>query len=632
MVTNLEKHLKVFISYCHESKEHDRSVLALADRLCRDGLDCNLDQYEESPRQGWPRWMEQQIRNSDYVLVICTETYDKRAGGDETPGKGKGGRFESLLTYQEIYDNDSINEKFIPIIFDPNNTKFVPRPLKPFQYYDLNSNTGYKDLYRKLTEQPLIKKPKIGKPRKLPVGINLKNKFRRDLKIQQDQQNYIKKIHHSRRTPPLTSDQGSKSKPLLTGPKSPQSIKHREKIRIYELAEELNIEIKQTIKGATNEGIRVSTGFNTITSEQAERIRKKYASYKTSESISLKQNEQIDQVQKQKSTPIRLDLTGLLKEASYAPTICASPDGYWLATLHANQTVHLWAINELSQHIAITPRTTDGYFISSAMRKTSKGWELLLGLSQGIECWHIDSVGTYNLIEFNSYPNLIQVQFSTNGNLLLIVTLEGFLQIRRTDNGELVRRFNCNENLTTGSFCDSNRYVIAGSKLGKTFVWEIASKKLINSRNDHRGPVSTLIGLPTRPAYISSGEDGLLVISRCTEGRLLNNISFAKGIVCAIYHEATRKIWLCLEDNTLIVRDIIFPIICYQESLSNEPLSLTLIGDNFLAIADFDRKIEIRNTETNKILSTFYGFGSEDWLIESANGYIIGKGYERFTL
>jgi hypothetical protein len=36
---------KVFISYSHESAEHEQRVLALAERLRKDGVDVQLDQY-----------------------------------------------------------------------------------------------------------------------------------------------------------------------------------------------------------------------------------------------------------------------------------------------------------------------------------------------------------------------------------------------------------------------------------------------------------------------------------------------------------------------------------------------------------------------------------------------------------
>lgn len=48
----------VFISYSHDSKEHARRVLALSDRLRDDGVDCTVDQYEQSPPEGWQKWMD----------------------------------------------------------------------------------------------------------------------------------------------------------------------------------------------------------------------------------------------------------------------------------------------------------------------------------------------------------------------------------------------------------------------------------------------------------------------------------------------------------------------------------------------------------------------------------------------
>ena len=167
--------LNVFISYVHESESHSRNVLQLADRLRGDGVDCILDQYEQAPSEGWPRWMAKNIDQATYVLVICSETYDKRARGDELPGKGKGAIFESLLIYQEIYDNSSKNDKFIPVILDGGDLSFIPKPLRPFQYYQVSSGQGYEELYRRITGQPRILKPELASIKQLPVGINRTN-------------------------------------------------------------------------------------------------------------------------------------------------------------------------------------------------------------------------------------------------------------------------------------------------------------------------------------------------------------------------------------------------------------------------------------------------------------------------
>jgi len=45
---------RAFVSYSHDSDEHCDKVLALALQLRRDGIDARLDQFEQSPPQGWP--------------------------------------------------------------------------------------------------------------------------------------------------------------------------------------------------------------------------------------------------------------------------------------------------------------------------------------------------------------------------------------------------------------------------------------------------------------------------------------------------------------------------------------------------------------------------------------------------
>src|SRR6516225_4657152 len=94
---------KVFISYSHDTPQHAQHVLELASRLRADGIDCIIDQYVVSPAEGWPRWMDKQIRDSDFVVMVCTETYYQRVMGEEQPGKGLGVRWEGHLIYRAIY-------------------------------------------------------------------------------------------------------------------------------------------------------------------------------------------------------------------------------------------------------------------------------------------------------------------------------------------------------------------------------------------------------------------------------------------------------------------------------------------------------------------------------------------------
>ncbi len=173
----MPKSQKVFISYSHDSETYLKQVLALSDSLRADGVDCHIDQYEESPPQGWPRWCDKQVRDADFVLVACTETYLRRFRGEEESGKGLGGTWEGHIVTQELYNAQASNTKFLPIVFTSENRTFIPTPLQGATHYKLLEQYG--DLYRRLTNQPLIAKPPLGAikpmlPRHMPALPALK--------------------------------------------------------------------------------------------------------------------------------------------------------------------------------------------------------------------------------------------------------------------------------------------------------------------------------------------------------------------------------------------------------------------------------------------------------------------------
>lgn len=151
---------KVFISYSHDSDQHRDFVRGLSDRLCREGLDCMIDQYiNGSPPEGWQRWMEDQIEIADFVLLICTETYLWRYRGHATNG-GKGVNFEGVVISQSLYDAYYQNAKFIPVIPALGSYDHVPLPLKSYSSYRLPGQ--YDEVYRVLTDQAEYIRPKVG--------------------------------------------------------------------------------------------------------------------------------------------------------------------------------------------------------------------------------------------------------------------------------------------------------------------------------------------------------------------------------------------------------------------------------------------------------------------------------------
>jgi hypothetical protein len=58
----------IFISYSRDSALHEEKVLSLSDKLRSEGIDCILDQYESSPPEGWPKWMDREIIKAKFVL------------------------------------------------------------------------------------------------------------------------------------------------------------------------------------------------------------------------------------------------------------------------------------------------------------------------------------------------------------------------------------------------------------------------------------------------------------------------------------------------------------------------------------------------------------------------------------
>jgi nucleoside phosphorylase len=159
---------KVFISYSHDSEPHKSFVLSLANQLCQDGIDCTIDVYEPAPSVGWPRWMREQIKKSEFVLIVCTEQYQRRFLGQEEEGVGAGVAWEGCIITEELYRAQGINDKFIPVIGQLTDQKFIPTPLPNFTRYALDQPAGYEELLRRLTKSPATPKPNLGALKEMP--------------------------------------------------------------------------------------------------------------------------------------------------------------------------------------------------------------------------------------------------------------------------------------------------------------------------------------------------------------------------------------------------------------------------------------------------------------------------------
>jgi len=163
-----ERRPKVFISYSHDSDEHEERVLNLADRLANDGVDVDLDQFVSPPPASWPIWMERAMEAANFILVVCSKNYLAKVKGKVKRGTGKGVKWESLLSYQEIYDNDSDSSKYIPVLLEGGKYEHIPDPMRGGNHYKPEEDGEYEKLLRHITNQPATPKPIPGEVKELP--------------------------------------------------------------------------------------------------------------------------------------------------------------------------------------------------------------------------------------------------------------------------------------------------------------------------------------------------------------------------------------------------------------------------------------------------------------------------------
>ena len=157
----MPENAKVFISYSHDSLEHKRWVLELGTKLRHKGVDVVLDQWDLGPGDDITLFMESGLRDSDRVLVICTDTYVSKTNA----GEGGVGYERMIVTVQLAQDLGT--DKFIPVIRKASGQEKTPTFLGTRVYIDFRNESQFDAEFEKplheLHREPIIKKPPLGK-------------------------------------------------------------------------------------------------------------------------------------------------------------------------------------------------------------------------------------------------------------------------------------------------------------------------------------------------------------------------------------------------------------------------------------------------------------------------------------
>ena len=152
----MTKNHKVFISYSQDSEAHKQWVSELAAQLRRDGIDIILYQGNPDLDEDSTQFMESGVRNSDWVLVICTDRYVRKAND------GEGGvGYESMIVTRKLVEDLGTN-KFIPIIRPMFGEEKTPEFLKERVYVDFRDDSQFDEKFDELLHERLLVPPLHG--------------------------------------------------------------------------------------------------------------------------------------------------------------------------------------------------------------------------------------------------------------------------------------------------------------------------------------------------------------------------------------------------------------------------------------------------------------------------------------
>lgn len=152
-----------FISYSWDSEEQKDWVRTLAERLQKSGIMTRLDQWDLQFGMNVPRFMEENIAESDYVLMVCTPRYAERA--NSTQG---GVGWEKQIITGEMYNQSVKENKFVPLLCNADTKISIPRFLQGKYYVDFSDDQKYTinidALVRHLHNTPHHVRPDVGTP------------------------------------------------------------------------------------------------------------------------------------------------------------------------------------------------------------------------------------------------------------------------------------------------------------------------------------------------------------------------------------------------------------------------------------------------------------------------------------
>jgi hypothetical protein len=155
-----QKPPKCFVSYSADGVVHEKWVLKLATRVREKGVDVVLDQWDLEYGNDLPLFMETNVRESDFVVIVCTPPYAKKANASSG-----GAGYEKQIVTGEMFHGAKAS-KFIPLVRSGSDDEALPSYLKSRKYVDFRDDTKFDekldDLLHQLHGVPKNPRPPIG--------------------------------------------------------------------------------------------------------------------------------------------------------------------------------------------------------------------------------------------------------------------------------------------------------------------------------------------------------------------------------------------------------------------------------------------------------------------------------------
>ncbi|AUI58178.1 SEFIR domain-containing protein [Amycolatopsis sp. BJA-103] len=156
---------RVFVTYAHDSPEHKERVRLFADFLHSGiGLEVHLDQWDDDERRDWSLWALNHLDTADFVVVIASPEYKRRAEGSAAFDEGRGSQFEAARIRDRLTrDLGGEIKRVLPVVFPQQSVEDIPNFLNPYSTtrYPVEAFTeeGVEDLLVAITGRARHQRP-----------------------------------------------------------------------------------------------------------------------------------------------------------------------------------------------------------------------------------------------------------------------------------------------------------------------------------------------------------------------------------------------------------------------------------------------------------------------------------------